>query len=450
MATPEQLLTALNLLGVVPASRLAAELGVSQPTISRLVASCGPRICRMGRARSTRYGRTRELEGLGSRLPVHRIDEAGRASAWGTLTLIDGGATWVEREDGTATLFTGLPPFAADMSPQGYLGRGFPARFPELRLPPRVTDWGEDQRLLALARRGEDCVGDLVIGHESLDRWLGDPLLEVSTDDYPELAAASLRDEVGSSAGGEHPKFGARMEGRSVLVKFADASDGAAGRRWFDLLLCEGLALQLLASEGLSAAASRVVDVGRRRFLESERFDRVGLRGRRGILSLAALDDEYSGHRDSWTRAARRMADAGLLTPEDARRIRWLDTFGQLIGNNDRHFGNLTLFADGEGRGRVTLAPIYDMLPMMFAPVGPTLVERAYQPAPPSSENLDVWPEAAALAQRYWRSLSATRDLQTGLRERARAAEAALGDLRARVPARGASGALPVRHAREG
>jgi len=435
MATPEQLLAALNLMGVVPASRLAAELGVSQPTISRLVAACGPRVCRMGRARATRYGRTRELEGLGSRLPVHRIDDAGRCLPWGQLTLIDGGATWVERTTGEATLFTGLPPFAADMSPQGYLGRGFPARFPELRLPPRVTDWGEDHRLVALARRGEDCVGDLIIGSESLDRWLRDPLPEVSTEDYPDLAEASLRDEVGSSAGGEHPKFGARVSGRAVLVKFADAADGAAGRRWFDLLLCEGLALQLLASEGHPAAVSRVVDVGRRRFLESERFDRVGARGRRGILSLAAIDDEHFGHRDTWTRAARRMEEAGLLSADDARQVRWLDTFGQLIGNSDRHFGNLTLYADGEGRGRVTLAPVYDMLPMLFAPVGPTLVDRPFQPAPPTAENLDVWPEAAALAQRYWQTLAATRDLQQGLRERARAADGALGDLRARVPA---------------
>ncbi len=37
-----------------------------------------------------------------------------------------------------------------------------------------------------------------------------------------------------------------------------------------------------------------------------------------------------------------------------------------LIGNTDRHFGNVTLFDRYEGP--FELAPAYDMLPMLFAP----------------------------------------------------------------------------------
>jgi hypothetical protein len=58
------------------------------------------------------------------------------------------------------------------MRPQGYIGRGFPALHPELRLPGRITDWNDDHQLIALALRGEDCVGNLIIGEESLNRLL--------------------------------------------------------------------------------------------------------------------------------------------------------------------------------------------------------------------------------------------------------------------------------------
>jgi serine/threonine protein kinase HipA of HipAB toxin-antitoxin module len=42
-----------------------------------------------------------------------------------------------------------------------------------------------------------------------------------------------------------------------------------------------------------------------------------------------------------------------------------------LTGNSDLHFGNLGVIADTPealARGQFTLAPIYDMLPMRFAP----------------------------------------------------------------------------------
>ena len=50
----------------------------------------------------------------------------------------------------------------------------------------------------------------------------------------------------------------------------------------------------------------------------------------------------------------------------EVSRVRWLETFGRLIGNTDMHFGNLAFLLDGV---RVTaLAPVYDMLPMHYHP----------------------------------------------------------------------------------
>jgi hypothetical protein len=62
-------------------------------------------------------------------------------------------------------------------------------------------------------------------------------------------------------------------------------------------------------------------------FLESERFDRAGVRGRIAVSSLAGVHNDPA---DSWARAAVSLMDAGRLTPEDARRLRWLDAFGQV------------------------------------------------------------------------------------------------------------------------
>jgi hypothetical protein len=157
----------------------------------------------------------------------------------------------------------------------------------------------------------------------------------------------------------------------------------------------------------MNAARGEIVDVESQRFLEVERFDRIGARGRRGVLTAGPLDDELYGQRDSWPAFAERVARDGLLTPEQARRIRLLDAFGQLIGNTDRHFGNLSFFADGLVRApQLQLAPEYDMLPMVWAPdsgIVPALVVPA---ARPRANTLDVWPEAVQLAAAYWQRVS--------------------------------------------
>jgi hypothetical protein len=417
MATIDQLLAELGRLGRAQASELTSRLGVSQPTVWRLIAAAGDHVCRMGTGRATRYALKRTLSPLGTWLPVCRVDESGRVHRHGILHLLEGGHHWLAQEDGPGAFFEGLPPFAADMSPQGYMGRSFTARYPELDVPRRITDWNDDHRLLALALRGEDCTGNLILGDESLNRFLAQVPRPVHSSDYPELARASMTGQPGSSAGGEQPKFTAYSEGRHVLVKFSPADESAAAQRWRDLLACESIALELLREEGLPAAMARSLYLEGRRFLEAERFDRVGPRGRRALLSLGALDDEYFGHRDTWTKAALRMLAARRVDPEDARRMRWLDSFGQLIGNSDRHFGNLSFFMAEDGRFR--LAPVYDMLPMFFAPVGTDLIERRFEPAPPTADNLDVWPQAARCAVAYWGRLGASDELSHEFRQRA-------------------------------
>ncbi len=399
MTLVNDLLATLRSRRLANATELAAFLGASQPTISRLIAAAGHRVCRMGRARATRYALTWSLPTLGSRLPVRQVDPAGSVRPYGVLHLLADGRHWLKRDDGDSRLFAGLPPFAWDMSPQGYIGRTFSAVYPEVGLPPRSADWNDDDRLIALTRRGQDCVGNLIIGDESFSRFLAARLQPVLRDDYPELARRSLEGQPGSSAGGEHPKFAVYAGGRHVLVKFAGGEPGPVTTRWQELLACEQAALDMVRGAGIPAATAQLFDVGGVRFLEVERFDRVGRRGRQGVISLFAVAAEHLGHLDDWTRAARDLSDGRRIDAEDARRMRWLDAFGQLIGNTDRHSGNISFF--GDETGPLRLAPVYDMLPMIFAPQGTNLITRRFEPLPPSADNFDVWADAARHALAY-------------------------------------------------
>jgi hypothetical protein len=89
-----------------------------------------------------------------------------------------------------------------------------------------------------------------------------------------------------------------------------------------------------------------------------------------------------------------------LLSARDLERVRLVDAFGSLIANTDRHFGNITLFDDY--KGPFGLAPIYDMLPMLFAPQADQLIERPFEPVGATAVTLSVWPRARDLAESYW------------------------------------------------
>jgi hypothetical protein len=367
---------------------------------------------------ATRYALSREIAGLGRHSTVFRVDERGRPNRHGVLHFLAGGGCWLERESGDDQPFPGLPPFVEDMRPQGYIGRGFPALFPELRLPERIRDWSDDHQLIALAMRGEDCVGNLIIGEESLNRFLAGQPRPYTRADYPSLATGALAGQPGSSAGGEHPKFAISTEGRHLLVKFA-GGDGAAADRWRDLLVCEHLALEVLWEAGIPVPHSEWFDLDGSRYLELDRFDRVGRRGRRGVISLYAINCHYLGDDlDDWSRAGRRILNEPSLSmdADHAERMIWLDTFGDLIGNTDRHFGNFCFFADEARQLTLTPTPVYDMLPMIFAPTGANVVERQFAPRPPTALNLHLWHEATNHALKYWSRLGEADGLSAGFR----------------------------------
>jgi hypothetical protein len=118
------------------------------------------------------------------------------------------------------------------------------------------------------------------------------------------------------------------------------------------------------------------------------------------------------------------------VSEEEADRIRFLDAFGALTANTDRHFGNITLFDDHTGPFR--LAPAYDMLPMLFAPQNDQIVVRQFDPPPPRAAWLPVWSRACTLAETYWNRLIAEGTLSKEFRELSASSLGALRTVSAR------------------
>lgn len=428
-----QLLDYLSV-GLRTSAEIQARFGWSQPTVSRLLARCTGEVFVLGSTHNRRYGRLRDVRGHGSSFPVYRIDEDGNAHPIGALSAVaHEGYVWA-RSEGAAETYRGLPWFISDLRPEGFVGRAFVRELhQDLGLPAREKDWHDDHVLLALARRGEDCMGNLIVGQESLSRffekvpWPTVPLLPEDIEQaYPSMAQAAMDGQpAGSSAGGEQPKFTAIIDQGAgvydnVLVKFSHSVDSPAGRRWADLLICEHHALEVVSEKGIPAARSRIVEAGDQVFLEVLRFDRVGRFGRQPILSLRAVDNEFYGEMDSWTGAATRMLADRRITPADAASLRWLSVFGDLIANTDQHFGNISLIMV-DGRRLYSLAPAYDMLPMLYRPREAEVTYPVFNPPPAAPHAPGEWGSALHWAAVFWERVSVDPRISEEFREICRA-----------------------------
>jgi len=406
--------------GVLTSAELQDLLGASQPTVSRALAPLiqSGQVQKVGAARSQRYLLPRSVSGVGREVPVMRIDAQGQPSPFARMVPLAGGAVWVDEADGVSARHGGLPWFLDDMRPQGFIGRTFAHAHPELQLGNDPRHWNDDDVLRALALFGDDLPGNLIVGEAAFQRFHSLPERASRADsaaDYPHLAEQAMQGTVGgSSAGGEQPKFCTVTAGRHVIVKFSPAGDAPVEQRTRDLLVCEHLALQTLAQAGLPAARTQLFTVAGRVFLESERFDRTA-QGRIGMVSLQVYDAEYVGEMDNWAATANRMGTRGLLTAQDARQLCLLEAYGVLIGNTDRHYGNISLLlADDDW----TLSPTYDMLPMLYAPVGGELVARdfAAEPLQPTAATLPEWAQAQTLAAKFWQTAAEDARVSAGFR----------------------------------
>lgn len=442
--------------GPQSAQVLATALQVDRSSISRALAlpALAPQLVRLGTTRGATYALRRSVRGLGDTFPIRRIDAEGRVSDWAQLVALHGGwrldwadpqhaPAWADEISGLGGFADGFPFFLGEARPQGYLGRAVGrALSPALNLLPDPRNWSDDDTLVYLQAEGDDLPGDLVVGDVPLRRVQGrflnppPPLPEADrAERYPALAAASVSSgTTGSSVEGERPKFLVTLaDGDTVtpvLVKFTDVISTPTGRRWADLLAAEAEAIALLHAHGEAHAVPRLLDAAERRFLESPRYDRVGPRGRRGVVSLRALHDAFGGpDANTWPVAAANLHARGLIDAAALRSIRLRHAFGTLIGNTDMHFGNLAFFL-GDARP-LRLAPAYDMLPMLWAPIpGQATPMPTFAPAPPLPGELPVWNEAAAWAGEFWRRVADDTRVSAEFATVARAAGAQVARMR--------------------
>lgn len=418
--------------GPLSGSELARRLSVSRATLSRLVAEAGSRVIRYGAARATTYAARRSLAGQSS-WPLYRIGENARSQAIGMLHSVAGGYLAELSDEQRYEFSEALPWWLQDMRPQGFLGRAFAQRYASgLALPENLSLWNDDHALIAIAALGEDTPGNLLVGDAALSQHLrGESATAIALAErnrhYPALAAAALAGEApGSSAGGEQPKFSALVEenGRrcAVLVKFSSAARNPISQRWASLLVAEHHALHTLHTAGYPASLSDVLQANGQTFLQIERFDRLpclagstSRMGRRGVVSLAALDDAFLGQAaQPWPTLSAQLSAQGRISPAAHQLAERLYAFGLLIGNTDMHRGNLGFLHTG---GILELAPAYDMLPMHYAPrasgemagAAPELRVRT----PPS---LPAWQAMLPLAQAWATAASADARIEDDLR----------------------------------
>ena len=418
MASPADTVLRRLSAGTASSAELETLLGQSQSSVSRLLRELIHRdsVVRIGTTRGSRYAALRAIEGIGARWTLHRVDPQGRVHELGKLHALAGTEFYFQA---TAENFKwsgvtdGLPYFLQDQRPAGFSGRGVAQSYAPLVLPQRVADWSDDHYLRYLTQRGSDTVGDLILGDAALDDYLALPRrrrrvrAEERAQDYPVLVREVMEGALpGSPVHGENPKFAVVMEeggtANHVVVKFSPPTNTAVGQRWSDLLVSEHLAHKVLNGANVAAARSRIHQIAGRTYLEVDRFDRAGPDGRVGVTSLAAIDSALYGKHDSWIDCASRLRRDRRIDSATLETVRLVSTFGSLIANTDRHFGNLALFDDYAGHFR--LAPVYDMLPMLFAPEHDQVSMREFEPPDPAAGTLRAYARARSLAELFWRS----------------------------------------------
>ena len=437
-AARNQLTTVLGRRAGVSAADLAGPLGVSIPTLHRLLHEQAGRVLAAGAARRRRYALRRPLRGELAELPLYEVDRDGRAERVAQLALVHPEGTWMDLADTGWPLvdeardgwWGGLPYPLYDMRPQGYMGRQFArAEHRELAVSANPEEWSDDDIVHVLNRSGVDMSGNLILGNPAFEHWQAGKLLPPEPlkpralgRTYASLAEHAIAAGVAaSSAAGDFPKFSALRDRAGsatphVLVKFSGADGSPAVRRWADLLVCEHLAAECAGTlPGIESARTRIVGHAGRTFLEVERFDRHGLFGRSRLASLATLEAALLGDGSTdWTRLAERFAAIGLVAPGDVERVHHLWWYGRLIANTDMHTGNLSF----RPQGLLALAPAYDMLPMLYAPLpGGELPTRTFQPPLPLPPQRSTWTTACAAATVFWTRASQDARISEGFRQ---------------------------------
>lgn len=211
----------------------------------------------------------------------------------------------------------------------------------------RLSDQTEPETFLAEEAQRVPAVADVLRLREAAQRF---------TDHEATDGDLDLLLRAGTTPGGARPKaVVTKIDGTLALAKFPHGTD-----RW-DVLAWEATALTLASRAGIPAPAIELLrlDAGSS-ILLLDRFDRVGVLGRRGYLSARSLTQKTDAETISYVELAarqRRFSAAPEADSEDlVRRI----ALTLLVNNVDDHLRNHGYLRERQGW---RLSPVFDVNP---------------------------------------------------------------------------------------
>lgn len=351
------------------AAQLALATGKSQSSISLALQKLGDRVHRIGAARSTRYALKKDILGLSAQQAVLWPGRKGQPQNWGQLTFLQN--NWLHVRSGKDEWLSNgrLPWFLSPLAPQGFLGRELARHAPNF--PPDPQAWSLAQILYSAISLIHDPPGAFFLNRYQT-QTLAVPQDGSPLGDHYDLLVKAMDGgfPVGSSAAGEQPKFVVSdSNGLHAIVKFSPPRGTPYGERWHALLKLEKLALDTLQAHDIKTARTELLQTTDRTYLQSTRFDRIETISVRHVVPIEALHQEFVGEsRENWVKSSQALHAQKLITDQELKQIATLYAFGHLIGNTDMHFGNLSFYVDDVVTPKISLAPVYDMLPMMWRP----------------------------------------------------------------------------------
>lgn len=412
-----EVLSYLKLNGKSSLLTLKTVFPYSQAFLSRILNSLEDKIFVLGKARETEYAAKRIFDENNLNYPLFEIHENGTTKELGIITPIEPkGFYFSSKSKKILSQYSiDLPYFLNDLRPSGFLGHLVPNQNPELNLPKDIRMWSAEHCLKYLSLKSWDNIGNLIIGNIAFQKYLTKCTKKTvykgteSTErikNYELLANDVLSyGEAGSSAGGEQPKFLTTLlpENKPVIVKFSPPINSDIGIRVADLLICEHIALKILNKNGYDSTKSEIIITKDHTFLELERFDRLAEFGRKGLISLGTLDAEFSGVMGTWCETAKALIKLKIIPKEFYEEIRFRELFGYFIANNDMHLFNLSFYTEENEIKKI--APVYDMLPMLFKPTNNQIVKRTFTAPLPYPEDGKIWKNAYKLALQFWENV---------------------------------------------
>lgn len=164
---------------------------------------------------------------------------------------------------------------------------------------------------------------------------------------------------AGGSLGGARPKVLVSDGLHQWIAKFPSARRD----HHFDVVGLEATGLDLAAHAGLDVPAHDLRTLGdtRHRVLLVERFDTLGLGGRRHMISLRTLCKERPGvYAQTYSELAEALRQVSASPQEDVDRLYRQMVFHAAYGNTDDHLKNFWMVHDRAG---YRLSKAFDLVP---------------------------------------------------------------------------------------